>query len=169
MSNLLDVFQSFRRILCLCPCCGEILRLSDLHLKHTGKTPKTWLDKHESKLSSLERKEQLFKEKEMAMRKKARERGRKKVPKLIRKLLSPEFKKLKFDPYDLKALMHPVDFVIFNGLNKGPEVKDVTFVNRRPSDREQKLMLQSIRETLVRADYDWRVARITVDGSVNFE
>lgn len=31
MSELLDVFQSFRRVLCVCPCCGEMVRLSDLN------------------------------------------------------------------------------------------------------------------------------------------
>lgn len=31
-----------------------------------------------------------------------------------------------------KAVMHPVDFVVFNGLNEGEEVRDVTFLTGTP-------------------------------------
>jgi len=169
MNDLLEVFQSFRRILCVCPCCGEMMRLSDLHLRYTGRVPKTWLDKHKSRLLSLQKKEETFDEKEQEMREKAIKRGRKKVPRLIKKCLSPEFKKLKYDPYDIKALMHPVDFIVFNGLNEGTEVKDLTFLTRKPTNRELNQILASIRKTIGKKNYDWKVARITADGKVNFE
>lgn len=35
----------------------------------------------------------------------------------------------------MKALMHPVDFIVFNGLYEGKEVKDVTFLSKKPSER----------------------------------
>ena len=146
-----------------------MMRLSDLHLRYTGKVPKTWLDKYESKLLSLQKKEELFEEKEQEMRKKSIERGRKKVPGLIKKCLCPEFKKLKYDPYDIKALMHPVDFVVFNGLNEGINIKNVTFLSRKPSDTTQNLILETIRETVDKKNYEWKVARITIDGKVGFE
>jgi len=169
MNKLLNIFQSFRRILCICPCCGEMLRLSDLHLRYTGKVPKTWLDKYESKLLTLQRKEALFEEKEEEIREKSISRGRKKVLALTRKCLCPEFKKLKYDPYDIKALMHPVDFIVFNGLNEGIKVKDVTFLSRRPPNNLQNLVLKSIRKTVDNKNYDWKIARITSDGKVGFE
>lgn len=166
---MINVFQSFRRILCLCLHCGEILRLSDLHLRYTGKVPKTWLDKYESKKLTIGKKEEIFDEKESKLRKKAIERGRKKVPILIKKCLCPELSKLKYDPYDIKAIMHPVDFIVFNGMNEGTEVRDVSFLSRKPSDRELKLILKSIRKTVDKKNYDWKIARITIDGKVGFE
>lgn len=69
-----------------------MMRLSDLHLKYLGKAPRTWLDRYGSKLLAQEKREMLFEEKEGKMREKSIERGRKKVPKLIKKCLCPEFK-----------------------------------------------------------------------------
>lgn len=169
MSDLLDVFQSFRRILCICPCCGQMMRLSDLHLQYSGKAPRTWLDKHESKLLALEKKEALFAEKERTIREKSIERGRRKVPLLVRKCLCNEFKKLKYNHYDMKPIMHPVDFVVFNGLEEGEEVRDVTFLSRKPPTQEQNMILKSMEKTIGKRNYDWKVARITIDGKVDFE
>ena len=169
MSELLDVFQSFRRILCICPCCGGMMRLSDLHLKYPGKAPRTWLDRHESKLLAQEKKEMLFAEKERGMREKAIERGRKKVPKLVRKCLCPEFKKLKYNPYDIKAIMHPVEFIVFDGLNDNVELKNVTFLSRKALSQDQNAILKSIKKAIDNKNYGWKVARISMDGEVKFE
>jgi len=35
--DLMNVFQSFRTILCVCPCCRDIVRLSDLRIEFMGK------------------------------------------------------------------------------------------------------------------------------------
>lgn len=169
MSELLDVFHSFRRTLCICPCCGEMVRLSDLHLKYTGKVPRTWLDKYDSKLLAQEKKETTFEEQEGKMREKSIERGRKKVPRLVKKCLCPEFKKLKYNPYDIKAIMHPVDLIVFDGLTDEAKLRNVTFLSRKASDRMQSAILDSIRRTLDKEKYDWKVSRITMDGKVEFE
>ena len=66
---------------------------------------------------SLAEKERLFEEKEAELREKAIERGRKKVPLMIKNCLCSEFKQLEYDPYDIKAVMDPVEFVVFDGLN----------------------------------------------------
>jgi len=168
MTELIDVFQQFRKILCVCPCCGEIVRLSDLHLKYSGKTPKTWLDKHELQLQSLEEKEQIFEQKEGELREKSIERGRRKVPLLVKKCLCPEFQKLEYDPYDIKAVMDPVDFVVFDGLNEGEEMRSITFLSRKPS-ADTSAVTESIRKTVNKGNYDWKVARITTTGKVSLE
>lgn len=64
--------------------------------------------------------------------------------------------------------MHPVDFVVFDGLNRA-ELETVTFLTRKPLDREHNLILQSIKKTVNEKKYDWKVARILMDGQVNFE
>ncbi len=168
MKELLDVFQSFRKILCVCPCCGEIVRMSDLHLKYSGKAPKTWLDKYELQLLSLQEKDRLFTEKEAELHEKAIERGRSKVPLMVKNCLCSEFKKLEYDPYDIKAVMDPVDFVVFDGLNVGKEVRSVTFLSRNPNSA-MRTVADSIKTTVAKGRYDWKVARITTTGKVNFE
>lgn len=165
MNELLDTFQSFRKILCVCPCCGEIVRMSDLHLKYSGKSPKTWLDKYELQLLALQEKEQVFEAKEAELREKAIERGRSKVPLMIKDCLCPEFKKLEYDPYDIKAIMDPVDFVVFDGLNEGKQVQSVTFLAKITNPQMQKVT-DSIKTAVSKGSYDWKVARITTTGKV---
>ncbi len=168
MSELLDAFQSFRRILCVCPCCGEIVRMSDLHLKYSGKSPKTWLDEYELQLLALDKKEQAFEAKEAELREKAIERGRNKVPVMVKNCLCPEFKKLEYDPYDIKAIMDPVDFIVFDGLNQGKQVQSVTFL-AKPTNAQTHAVIGSIKTAVSKGSYDWKVARITTDGKVDFE
>ena len=102
------------------------------------------------------------------LRKKSVERGRGKVPALVRKCLCSDFKKLKYDPYDMKAIMHPVDFIVFDGLNEGEKIRDVTFLTRTPS-ATMRPVIESLKSTVKRGNYDWKVARITTAGKVNFE
>jgi len=145
-----------------------MLRLNDLHLKYSGKAPKTWLDTYESQLLSLEEQTAIFAEKEQKIRKKSIERGRKKVPQLIKKCLCPEFRKLDYNPYDFKAIMHPVEFIVFDGL-ENKDLKNVTFLARKTSDKEQTGIINSIGKTIDNGNYEWKVSRITIDGKVKFE
>ena len=168
MKDFIDAFQSLRKILCVCPCCGEILRVSDLHLQYKGKVAKTWLDNYELDLVSLAEKEQKFEEKEDELREKAIERGRAKVPQLIKNCLCTDFKALSYDPYDMKAIMDPVDFVVFDGLNEGKAVKNVTFLTRTPS-AIMRPVIESLKTAVDNGSYDWKVARISTAGKVEFE
>jgi predicted Holliday junction resolvase-like endonuclease len=168
MKELIDAFQSLRKILCICPCCGELVRVSDLHLQYKGKVAKTWLDIYELDLVSLQTKEQEFEEKEDELREKAIERGRAKVPKIVNTCLCNDFKKLSYDPYDMKPVMNPVDFVVFDGLNEGKAVKDITFLTRTPCIA-MRPMIESLKAAVDKENYDWKVARITTAGKVNFE
>lgn len=145
-----------------------MIRLSELHLRYTGKAPKTWLDEFESRVTMFQQKKHAFKEKEDEMTERSIERGRKQVPALIRKCLCPEFRQLKYNPYEIKAIMHPVDFVVFDGLNEG-ELNGITFLSRKTKDKEQKTIVHSIERTIANKDYDWKVTRISTDGRVSME
>jgi len=168
-SNLVNLFQSFRQILCICPCCGDIVRLSDLRLKYKGKAPRTWLDTHESKIKLLEEKELLFEEKEEKLRKKAIERGRKKVPKMICKCFDRGIARFNYNPYDIKALLHPVDFVVFNGLNDEKKLEDITFLSKKTSNDILNKIRNSLEMAIDRERYDWHIARVSIEGKVELE
>jgi len=66
-----------------------------LQLKYRGAAPKTWLDTYETKVNSAQRKEELFDEKEQKLRDQAAQRGRLKVPLLVRKSMDAQFAKLR--------------------------------------------------------------------------
>ena len=68
MTELFKEFQEFRNILCLCPCCGDLVRVSDLRLKAKGPAPTTWLDDYEKKSQAMDKKEENFDEKEQKLR-----------------------------------------------------------------------------------------------------
>jgi predicted Holliday junction resolvase-like endonuclease len=139
--------------------------MSDLHLKYFGKSPKTWLDEYELQLLALEEKEQVFRVKEAELREKAIERGRSKVPLMVKNCLCLEFKALEYDPYDIKAIMDPVDFVVFDGLNQGKQVQSVTFL-AKPTTAQMRVITDSIKTAVSKGSYDWKVARITTTGKV---
>jgi predicted Holliday junction resolvase-like endonuclease len=116
----------------------------------------------------LAEKEQKFEEKEGDLRQKSIERGRAKVPKLVKKCLCDDFKALNYDPYDMKAVMDPVGFVVFDGLNEGKEVRKVTFLTRAPSV-VMRPVIDSLHQAVDKGNYDWKVARISTEGKVEFE
>src|SRR3989338_8622101 len=112
--ELFEEFQELRKILCLCPCCGELVRVSDLKLKVKGSKINTWLDDYERKQQLLANKVESFEEKKSKLREKAVEIGRKEAHRVFNNAISPEFKALKLDPFDLKPIFNPIDFIAFN-------------------------------------------------------
>lgn len=169
MNEVLFIFQSFRRILCVCPHCGSIFRLSDMTLAWKGKGFKTWLDEYESNVLKLQDKIGKFEEKEQSIRDEAAERGRKKAEKHICKLMCSELAKLKYNPYDIKAIWHPVDYVVFNGMNNKDEVDDVTFLSRKINDANLNKIRKTVKECVEHKKFEWAVARISIDGKMEIE
>ena len=145
--------------------CGELVRLSDFSFTYKGRAPRTWLDTHETKLRKLERKEEKFQEEEEEIREAARERGRKRIPGVIRKI-DPTFVKLKYHPKDVKALTHPVDFIAFEGLDGGDDVRNVTFIGRSRRLPRLTLIRSSIRKAIDGKDLEWQTLRVDAEGHI---
>lgn len=129
---------------------------------------KTWRDKYDLQERKVEEIELEFEEKEGEMRKEAIDRGRSRVPSIVSSFFDQTFQKLKYDPYDIKALMHPVDFVVFNGLNKN-QVDEITFLARRSQNPYVNAIRASLKEAVDAERYKWEVARILEGGNVQFE
>ena len=64
MADTLDLFNQFKIILCLCPHCSSLLRLSQLHLRSDVTAQKTWLDEYDLKKIKLGNKEEKISQKE---------------------------------------------------------------------------------------------------------
>jgi predicted Holliday junction resolvase-like endonuclease len=164
-----SLFQSFRAILCVCPRCGDVVRLSDLRLKYKGTAPHTWLDTYETRLRRLEDKEKIFEEKEKGLREAAIERGRAQVPKMICKCIDQGIASFNYNPYDIKALLHPVDFVVFNGLNEEEKLSDISFLSKTTANEGLNTIRTSLESAIEKERYNWRVARVSIDGKVDLE
>ena len=159
----LSSFTNNQMILCVCPKCRNISRFSDLRIISTKKTPETWLDVFDKKLASLQTKEDDFSSKEAAIRKEAAEKARKQLPKLIRQSLSDQITSLKFNPYDIKPILYPIDYVIYDGMEKGA-IDNVIFLHNKNKNAKMNELHKSIHTTVENEEYDWKVARISRDS-----
>ena len=83
-------------------------------------------------------------------------RGREKVPKMIMSSLSDKVVSSRYDPYDIKPINHPIDYIIYDGMNKA-SVENVILLYQKNDNLAQ--LHKSIHETVENKKYDWKVAR----------
>ena len=169
MDNLFEEFGELKKILCICPCCGEIVRVSDLHLKVKKPVTKTWLDTYEAKIIELSEKEEKFSEKEKKIREKAVEKGREEARKIVNNVVLPIFRKLKLNPFDVKPILSPVDFIVFDGMTEEEKIKNVIFLSKVSKIEAMKLIRKQIKDVISKKKYSWQVGRIDDLGKLEFE
>lgn len=162
------MFSQFRRILCMCPHCNNLSRLSDLRLQTKEKITKTWLDEFEFNVKQLQQLEEKFEEEEKEIREKAAERGRAQVPEIVRKSMTEEFSKLKYDPYDIKAILHPVEFIVFDGMNT-ESMKNVVLLAKQSTNPHLQDLQKKIATVIENKQYDWKVIRVSTDGTIDIK
>lgn len=169
MTELFKEFQEFRKILCVCPCCGELVRVSDLKLRTKVPVARTWLDEYDKKSIAMDRKEERWDEREDEIRRKAVEQGRKEAEKAVIKAISPKLKAMKFDPFDVKAIFNPVDFVVFKGMTKKDNVSDILFLSKSVKNPDLNQLRNQVKKAILSKSYEWQVVRISEDGKIGFE
>jgi predicted Holliday junction resolvase-like endonuclease len=152
----------------MCPKCDNLMRVSDLQLISKEKTGKTWLDILDAKTKKIDYKEEKFKEEEENIREQARERGRKQVPKLINESINKNFAKLNYNPYDVKAILHPIDFVVFDGMNKG-QVEDVALISNKTTNPHMNNLHKAIAKAVKTKSYDWKTLHVAQDGEITYK
>ena len=172
--SLLGIFQQLKTVLCLCPNCSSLLRVSQLHLRSTAAAPRTWLDDYDEQIQKLQikddnvsRKEDKLYSQEKEMRKKSAERGRKMVVNTVLKSMDDYFSKKKYNPYDIKPIIHPVDFVIFNG-DHDKQVNEVVFLSKKSKNPNLAALQKSVDECVEKKNYDFKTAKISNEGKVTF-
>jgi hypothetical protein len=77
MTEIFKEFQEFRKILCICPCCGDIVRISDLKLKIKDAKGGTWLDAFDKQMLEHQRLEEKFENEKAGIRRKLRKKAEK--------------------------------------------------------------------------------------------
>jgi predicted Holliday junction resolvase-like endonuclease len=169
MSTVYSEFQEFRKILCVCPCCGDIVRVSDLKLRTKGPSVKTWLDEYQTKLRLLEKQEERFEEKADEIRAKSQELGRKESQKITRKAMPQIFKTLKIDPQDVKPILNPVEYVVFKGMNQKKEIDRILLLAKKTKNPQLSAGHKQIQQVIKKENYSWQVARIDEKGKIAIE
>ena len=120
-------YKTRQSILCSCPKCFAISRLSHLIIISEGKKSRTWLDDYEDNIRKFQEKKAAFEEQESTIRDAAVQRGREQVPKMVISSLSDKVVSSKYDPYDIKPINHPIDYIIYDGMNK-KSISNVIFL-----------------------------------------
>ena len=166
--SLFEEYQTFRKILAVCPC-GNLHRVSDLQLKSKAEIKEEiWLDKFDLEVNKLLLKEKAFEEQKEKLRRAEIEKGRKQAEKAFYKAVCPSLRMLKLNPFDIKPILHPIDFIAFNGMTNEDSISDIRLLTR-----EQCAILDPIRKQIKKAveakKYDWQVARIDDSGNISME
>ena len=169
MNELVQQFQDFRSILCVCPCCGDIVRISDLKLRTSGKTSRTWRDKYDRDIQKMVSMEEKFDEMEEGLRKLAHERGRLAAMKVFNNAISPALKKMKYNPFDVKPVFYPIDFLVFNGMNDKESVDDLILLSRQSNSATLNSIRNKVDLAISQENYGWQEARIDEEGKIFFK
>ena len=167
-SPLVATFRDFRGILGVCPCCGELFRLTDLKMSYRARPKMTWLDELQAAEHRQQRAEERFGEQEREIRDRARERGRRQLPHLLREA-EPVFACRGYWPQDVKPLFEPVDYIIFAGLSAATSVTRIVLFDGPAHSRVRERIQTSIERALTAGNYEWRTVRMGKDGRIHTE
>lgn len=160
-SAFIGLFKAQRNIFGICPSCGEIFRLSDIKISYRRRFPADWHDKLLAEEERISDKEDELEERLAEIREKATEHARKVLlPRLLRKV-DPLFTKLGYFPQDVKAIFDPIDFVVFDGMNRTEKVKRIVFMDHETEDMGQRAIQKSIERTIDKEKYGWETIRIS--------
>jgi predicted Holliday junction resolvase-like endonuclease len=165
---MFEEYQAFRKILAICPC-GKMHRVSDLQLRAKTTTGQpTWLDQFETDSNRLDGEEAAFEEQKERLRKAEIQKGRKAAEKAFYKAVCPPLRKLKLNPYDIKPILHPIDYIAFNGMTDQEEISDIRLLAREQCPILSPICRQ-IKKAVETYKYEWQVARIDDEGSISLE
>ena len=165
-SGLLKFFSIQRQIFGLCPCCGDIFRLSDAKLYLKDKPKSDWMDKLHKSEERLDKQENKINEERAEISEIARIKGRNEALKSIKKI-DTIFHPNNLSADDAKVMFHPVDFVVFNGMKNSNEIK-ITLLDRVVENTTQRALQSSIEKTVEKQNYEWITIHVGEEGEIEY-
>lgn len=162
--NFVGVFNQLKRIYGICPCCGEPFRLSDTALYTKTAPAKTLFEKMDDERARLERCAERFDVREAEIREEARRLGQMEARRRLREI-APFFVARKIDPQDVKLLFHPVEYVVFRGMQTD-RCASVDFIDHPARSRERERIQRSLDHAIKAGNLEWQTFRIGDDGRV---
>ena len=163
-----DMFKFFtlqRQIFGVCPCCNSLFRLSDSKVFLRKKPMIDWFDKAGIRAFKLSEAEERLDEREDALRRSARKRGRRLAMRIVRKV-DTVFTPRRLNPDDAKVIFHPVDYVVFNGMKSRATITNIILLDRISDHTTHRQLQRSIERCVEREAYEWQTLRVKDDGTV---
>jgi predicted Holliday junction resolvase-like endonuclease len=163
--NLVAMMNEMKKTYGICPCCEAIFRLSEATLFTKSPEPKTVFEKMADALDRVDEQTNTFEDKKEELeRQKARELGRQDAQKQLRKI-APFWVSRKIDPQDVKLMFHPVEYVVFNGMQKD-RCASVDFVDHPAKSRDRERIQTSLERAITAGNMEWQTFRIDEYGHV---
>ena len=166
--EIFQFYSALRQIFIVCPCCEEIHRLSDCKIYQKTKPAVDWKEEVENEIKRLEALEEKLQVKIEAAKVGARLAGRKTADKLI-KSIDTIFHPLSLNCNDCKVIFHPVDFVVFNGMNNNEgdcSIKEVLLLDKSKKTGQNLVTQKSIEKAIQKRNYEWLTLRVNTDGTI---
>ena len=159
-NDLIKFFIFQRQIFGQCPITRELFRLSDCNIYVKGKKQTDWKDKLDGANNSLS-------EKESEIRKASNLIGKAQAKRAVKKM-DKVFSPKNLDHHDAYALFNPIDYVVFNGMEKD-NYKSIIFLDGKKQSVEMKKIQSSIAKTIEKENYEWVTIRVEENGNINQE
>lgn len=166
--SILDFYSALRKIFGVCISCEEIYRLSDCKLYQKSKPQSDWKERLDKEIEQLDLLEEKLQQKIELAKIAARESGRKEADKLIKKI-DPIFRPNKLNPNDAKVIFHPVDYLVFNGMNsnKGDaSIKNLVLLDKGEKKGANSTLQKSIQKAVNSGNYEWLTLRVEENGRI---
>jgi len=167
-NDLLKFFTLQRQIFGVCPHTNQLFRLSDCTVYLKKRPEHDWLEKIRREQEKIEKAGEKLDEKEDSIREKAKEKGRKDATRQVKKI-DRIFAPLKLNADDSKVIFHPIDFIVFNGMKKAKQMKEIVLLDSKRIGPDKKRLQQSIEKAVEKDNYEWITLRVEDNGKIKEE
>ncbi len=140
-----------------------------MKLKTRTETEITWLDYYEYRERLLSGRETEFDAVKSELREAARIEGRRQAEVVFSNAIKHYFREMKFDPIDIKPVLNPVDFIVFQDVNKAEKISDLVFLSKKLENPMINRLREQVKTFIEKNKYEWQVARINEKGKIEFE
>lgn len=158
-----------RHIFGVCPDCGQITRLSDIQISYRGKYLPDWKDEIDSQIQHWDEKLALFEQKRKEEHSRAIDMARRTLLPRILNEIFPLMRAQGVKPEDVKVILHPLDFIGFDGMNSEENVKRILMLESRSNQAFRHKLQSSIQATIENGRYDWNLMRVDNTGTITIE
>lgn len=163
MQEQIQFFNNLRQTFCHCPNCDETYRLSNSVLFEDKRPNLDWLDKIEREIEKLESQEKAMKVKIAKAKNDATLQGRIEADEHIAQF-DTLFAPLGLSPNDAKVHFHPIDYIVFNGMNSlDGKIKNIVLLDRKENSGS---LQESLAKCIHDERYDFLTIKIKNDGMV---
>ncbi len=164
-NDIVRFFAVQRSIFGVCPCCGELFRLSDSKVFLKTRPKKDWMDILRARDARLDGVEERIDDAEEALRERARVVGRRAAQLAVRRI-DPVFAPRRLNADDAKVLFHPVDYVVFRGMKEQGTIREIILLDGRTTAPDRMRLQKSIEKVIEMGNYEWLTVRVQEDGAI---